>query len=277
MTERPVRVRTRAKGLRGALCLLLIGALAGSAAAADPEVLQPDAAQYTSVERSAFSQAISALEAVLADTQLGPRSYLGERGWSAAQFAAFSAGTLLELGYNVVIVERADPQGIPHQWILVETDLGSTTGWIPVEASPGPGVSQKTLGYIPTGAASVRFDENYIAFDRVVSLPANQPPVAAVRAQTGALLKGESITFLGLMSHDADGRIILYEWTIDDGRPTTKTTWTLEQSFRQAGIHTVRLTVIDDRGGRATTSIRVQVLAEAPDDEPGGCIPCGGG
>lgn len=99
--------------------------------------------------------------------------------------------------------------------------------------------------------------------------PANALPVAVIQASTlEGLLTGVppqlTVTFDGRTSYDTDGAIAGYRWDFDnDGIPDSDVAapaWIFDAS----GQHEVSLTVIDDDGGNASTS--VTVYAAAPGD-----------
>ncbi len=84
---------------------------------------------------------------------------------------------------------------------------------------------------------------------------ANSPPTAQFQATCGSLTCGLDAT----QSSDADGSIVSYEWSINDGGSATGASTVY--SFATAGTYQVTLTVTDDAGATASTS---QTLVAAP-------------
>lgn len=66
----------------------------------------------------------------------------------------------------------------------------------------------------------------------------------------------------GRGSSDLDGRIAKVRWRWGDG--TTTTGWRSSHRYTADGTYTVRLTVVDDRGGQDSTTGTVTVSNEAP-------------
>ncbi|MDD5264736.1 MAG: PKD domain-containing protein [Candidatus Bipolaricaulis sp.] len=262
------RGRMRAFGALWVLLASVLVASGGPAVAAEqPQVVQPDSAQYTSAQQGRLRIEIQDLEQTLADPSLGSRMTLGERGWTSVQFAIFSAGALAGLGYKTAAVS-ARWSGGEHVWVMVEVNLGVKTAWIPVEAAPSGGSLQVSLGRIPWDSGQGRYEERYVTFDRTMELPPNQPPIAAVRFPVASSAGDGTVSFTAMMSRDPDGEIILYVWSVDGAPPVMMTkTWTYEHVFVDAGDHTVTVTVVDDRGARATATA---TLAIHPADSPGG-------
>ncbi len=240
-----------------------------------PQVLQPNTTAYSASEVAALTQAITTLTKALTDYNVASRRYFSAGDWSSRNFAMYTAGVLSGKGYNTLLVSGDGwPDGV-HTWVLVGIPQGTKTAWVPVEASPEKGHSQQILGHIPSTtdtAGSMRFDEKYLAFAAVVQLPPNTPPVARIRKPIFALVEGESSRLLAVTSVDPDGEIVLYEWDFGDGDSKTAIPWTVRHVFEKAGDYTVHLTVIDNRGSTASTSLVVHVLSTAEaNDTSGGC------
>lgn len=86
--------------------------------------------------------------------------------------------------------------------------------------------------------------------------PPNQAPVAVLVAPTCQAL---TCLFDGSASSDPDGSIVNYAWDFGDG--STANGPTPSHTYGAGGDYTVRLTVIDDRGGTGSTSRQVSVTA----------------
>ncbi|SHH77661.1 microbial collagenase, partial [Clostridium collagenovorans DSM 3089] len=86
--------------------------------------------------------------------------------------------------------------------------------------------------------------------------PENQAPTAVIVAPTTANV-GESVSFNGAQSSDADGTIVGYSWNFGDG--STSTQVNPSHSFSSAGIYDVSLTVTDDKGLTDTLTHTIEV------------------
>lgn len=96
-------------------------------------------------------------------------------------------------------------------------------------------------------------------------LKINSLPVARIKTDKDTFYWGEKISLDGSESTDSDGTIVAYEWKIiNDG--VTLEGVTSEYTFlRKWGNITIRLTAIDDKGGRgiANKTVKVDALYSA--------------
>jgi PKD repeat protein len=90
----------------------------------------------------------------------------------------------------------------------------------------------------------------------------NQPPVAAINATPTSGLAPLTVSFNGSSSSDADGTIASYSW--DFGDSTNASGVTASHTYNTAGIYTARLTVTDDGGAAASTTVMITVTAPTP-------------
>lgn len=243
-----------------------------------PQVLQPNETAYSASEVATLTQAIKTLETTLGNYNLGSRRYFASDQWGSRDFAAYTGGTLSEMGYETRLVSAAGwPDGV-HTWVLVGIPLGARTAWVPVEASPEAGHSQQVLGYVPSttdGAGRLWFEGSYLNFSDVIELGPNISPVAKIRPPTGLVATNSRVKFLTLGSYDPDGEIVLCQWDFDDGKIEISTKWTVKHRFNERGNYTISLTVIDNRGRKsATTSVTIRVVRS---QEPETTSPSGGG
>jgi len=260
--------------------LAMVVALSVTGLGAAPlTVSPPNATGYGPTALAALQAGLAALDKVLGDYSLGCGRYFTADEWSSRDFAAYTAGTLDRLGYETRLVEQAGWPDGTHVWVLVGIPVGDGTGWVPVEASPAAGKRQQILGTIPTvtdSAGVLWFDPRYTSYDGELSLPANQPPVAQIRAVPGTAVVGGDVTFLGVTSYDPDGEIVGYQW--DLGGVETSRQRTTSVAFPSAGTYRIALTVTDSRGATATVHldfiVREVVKTSAPPASSG--CGCGG-
>jgi hypothetical protein len=133
---------------------------------------------------------------------------------------------------------------------------------------------QYTLGRVPgvsLGTTDVRFDERYLTYDETVALPANQPPVAQIRKPIGTLLVGEKILLLAVLSTDSDGFIVLYRWRVGTQNPIVMEKSSFYYQFDAPGSYLIELTVVDNRGASAATTIEVAVVDLSEVGAPADC------
>jgi PKD repeat protein len=88
------------------------------------------------------------------------------------------------------------------------------------------------------------------------------PPMARFSDDRGTVQVPGSVSFDASASDDPDGVITAYDWDFGDG--TSGNGPTVSHSYTRPGAYMVRLTVHDDAGGAATTSLVVNALAPAP-------------
>ncbi len=247
-----------------------------------PQVLQPNETAYSATEVATLTQAITALETALNNYNLGSRRYFTSNEWNSRDFAAYTGGTLSEMGYETKLVSAAGWPGGVHTWLLVGIPLGGRTAWVPVEASPEAGHSQQVLGYVPSttdAAGNLWYEESYLNFSDVIELGPNLPPVAKIRRPAPPIEVGDRVRFMAIGSSDSDGEVVLYQWDFGDGETAISSTWSVRHKFRRSGNFTVTLTVLDNLGKKASNEVRLFVVKELeePTSTPasGGCG-CGG-
>ena len=244
------------------LAFLLCGSIFGVVGQELPQVVQPDEAGYSAAQRAALDEAVRGLERVLGDPDVASKRSLGQNGWVALDFAAYTAGSLERLGYQTTIVRRGDGARGELVWVLVGLELCGTTVWVPVEPLPDPSRRQWTLGVIPqVGGEGLRFDAQYVSYDSVVELPSNVPPIAIIRPP-GRVLERVATAWFGHTSTDPDGEIILYQWTFPGSEPETTISSSIWHTFPAVGLYTIGLTVTDSRGAQASTTLTVKAVAE---------------
>ncbi|GEM_PF-1934063 len=254
--------------------VLLCGSFFAVSAEEAPLVVQPTTAGYSAAEQAALDEAIVRLERLLIDTAFGSQRRLGQNGWDFPDFAAYTAGSLERLGYRTVIVTgQIGTPPAPRSWILVGLELGPTTVcWIPIVPLSNPARSQTTLGKIAEQASSgtgLHLDPSYMAYDSIVELLPNVPPVAVIRPP-GTVYADQPTTLFSHTSTDPDGEIVLYQWSFVSGEQETTISSSIWHTFPTIGQHTILLTVTDNRGAQASTTLAITVGRE-PESVPCNC------
>lgn len=96
---------------------------------------------------------------------------------------------------------------------------------------------------------------------------ANAPPaITGINSSPAAALPGQEVA-LTATAYDADGDALTYAWSFGDGVGATGTTAvgggsiSATHAYGAAGLYTVTLSVDDVRGGTATKSVTVRVVA----------------
>jgi len=89
-----------------------------------------------------------------------------------------------------------------------------------------------------------------------------EPPLAVIIAKPAKGISPLQVNFNGLKSHSPAGKIVSYSWDFGDGDTSTKknpinTYWSTTYGSR---IFTATLTVKDEKGQTASTSINIEVL-----------------
>ena len=94
--------------------------------------------------------------------------------------------------------------------------------------------------------------------------PVNKPPVANATLTTGSpydyqAQPGAMVNFNGTLSTDPDGIIVRYIWDFKDLYPVGAAGATVTHRYKAPGTYYPTLTVIDDRGAAASTTVTVTV------------------
>lgn len=84
----------------------------------------------------------------------------------------------------------------------------------------------------------------------------NQKPIAEINYSPTSITPGTVVTFNSLNSYDPDGKIILYEWKINNKIVSNSSTFSRAFS---SGAHKITLTVVDDKGATSSKELLINV------------------
>jgi PKD repeat protein len=93
-----------------------------------------------------------------------------------------------------------------------------------------------------------------------VTAPGNQAPIPSVSATPEAGVAPLTVDFDATASSDPDGAITAYEWYFGDGDNGTGAT--VSHTYASAGTYTAILTVLDDDGTPASTTVEITVFLD---------------
>jgi PKD repeat protein len=96
--------------------------------------------------------------------------------------------------------------------------------------------------------------------------PVNQLPTAKLSASPGTGVAGTSVTFDASGSLDRDGTIASYVWNFGDQTPLGQGAKVVH-GYAKAGTYTATLTVTDNQGATATTSVQIS-MSPPPSQQP---------
>ncbi len=146
-----------------------------------------------------------------------------------------------------------DPDGEISKY---EWDLDGTPGYETTTFAPKTTERFGAAGLFP---GKVRVTDNRGATAvAAVNVRAHYAPAARIVASATAAVPGQTVTFNGATSSDADG-ITKYEWDLDGDGTFEKTGAQQTTTFATVGPHAVKLRVTDGLGatGTATSSVKV--------------------
>jgi PKD repeat protein len=146
--------------------------------------------------------------------------------------------------------QSSDPDGSIVSYFWDFGDGGTST-----EANPThtyTAVGQYTATLIVTDNSSLSDG----ATVTVSVLAPNILPVAIASATPNSGYAPLVVTLSGATSYDTDGSIASYVWNFGDG--TTGSGATVQHTYTGVGSYTATLTVTDNRGGTATTTVGIQ-------------------
>jgi PKD repeat protein len=146
--------------------------------------------------------------------------------------------------------QSSDPDGsiVGHHW-----DFGDgTTSTAANPAHTYNAVGQYTVTLTVTDNSGLTDDTSLT----VSVLVPNILPVAIASATPNSGYAPLTVTLSGANSYDTDGSIVSYAWNFGDG--TTGSGATVQKTYTGAGNYTATLTVTDNRGATATSTVGIQ-------------------
>ena len=194
--------------------------------------------------------------------------------WGDYEYSRYVAGRLSQLGYISFLARAGD-----EWWVVVRLSHGDDTYYVPVLPGIASEKSGQSRGFIlgsiagSVGIESLWLNSAFLAWEELLELPPNTPPVALIRGPRRNYKVDEVVMLSGGASFDPDGVIVRYIWDFGDG----KHGWGVNMShkYEKAGIYEVTLRVIDEGGIEARAKRTVVILPEGEKPTRGGCR-CGG-
>ncbi|MCX6092281.1 MAG: hypothetical protein NTX23_05390 [Candidatus Bipolaricaulota bacterium] len=230
-----------------------------------PVVRQPNDPVFSAADRSALSDAWTAIEKLLRpDYSLTRVVQLSGRQWADTDYAQFVAGALQSAGYTTLLATGMWA-GATRTWVLAGVPVSLGLAYLPVEAAPSLLTSSSAIGQIAWqgGASGTSFDARYLSFSQAVALSPNAPPAVILSLGGGDAVVDVTTTFQVLGTDP--GAIFFCYWEFGDGTRIADARLTLWHTFRETGDVTVNVAVFGVRGARTDLSLVVEVLAEKPD------------
>lgn len=114
---------------------------------------------------------------------------------------------------------------------------------------------------LTTGYSSYASVGNYILTGSILPTTSNQAPAAVASANPSSGVAPLPVNFSSAGSTDADGSLVSYSWSFGDGSSATGAN--ASHTYPAAGSYTATLTVIDDGGLTATSTVSITVSAPA--------------
>lgn len=181
--------------------------------------------------------------------------------WTAPSSGEDDAYTFDAGGDNTVpltVTTRPSVEGVSVEYVVSDPSVGTV--------SPTSGTSDAagsdTITFTANGEGVVTVyaigggDADVMSIT-VTNLTRNSPPSASFGYSPSAPATGQTVSFDGTGSTDADGSIVSYEWNFGDG--TTATGPTPSHAYASPGTYSVSLTVTDDGGATDTVTRSVTV------------------
>ncbi len=183
-------------------------------------------------------------------------------GYSVADnmppYAAFSYSPSEPFETEEIAFDASESYDSDGSIIFSEWDFGdghTGEGMIVSHEYTFPGKYTVKLLIMDSGGKS-RSTSKDVVVSAVQPASGNSRPSAILDMPSGAMT-GEEIMLDAGRSHDRDGRIIKYWWTLGDGRQAEGRT--VKTSYSRPGEYTVWLTVRDSNGARSSVGKIIEI------------------
>ena len=149
---------------------------------------------------------------------------------------------------NGTLVSSSNPTGLPGS---LSATIPAGTYYLGID---GTGTGSATTGYSDYGSLG------QYQLTGTVPLSTNQPPVAAATASVTSGTTPLAVTFSSNGSYDPDGSLATYNWNFGDGTSASNVA-APSHTYTTAGTFTATLTVIDNGGLTASSSVTISTTA----------------
>lgn len=160
------------------------------------------------------------------------------------------------LNANGQVLQASDPTGLSAS-LVASLPAGTYYVRISGVGAGDPG----TTGYSTYGSVG-----NYVITGTLASATSNQPPVAAASTSATSGTAPLPVNFSSAGSSDPDGSIASYRWTFGDGG--TSASANPSYTYNAAGNYTATLTVTDNGGLTASSSVNIAVSSVTSGSAP---------
>jgi PKD repeat protein len=113
------------------------------------------------------------------------------------------------------------------------------SGWVILDVTDNNGLTTRASAWLDVLTAATQ----------------NAPPIASATATPSSGDAPLAVTFDGSASTDSDGSIVSYQWNFGDG--TTGSGAAVQHTYQNTGTYAVTLTVTDDDGATASTTLQI--------------------
>ncbi len=94
--------------------------------------------------------------------------------------------------------------------------------------------------------------------------PGNRPPVVTISSSATSGIAPLALSLTGI-AIDADGQVVTYDWDFGDGQSAASAV--VSHMYQSTGTYTINLTVTDNLGATAKTSLDINVTNTRPTDD----------
>jgi len=171
--------------------------------------------------------------------------------------ASFTSSPLTPYTSDIVTFNASsstDPDGTIVSYFWAFGDGGNATGVVVTHSYVDNGTYTVTL--------TVTDNDGSVALTSAAKTVLDRSPVASFTSSPPAPYTSDTVTFNASASYDPDGTIVSYFWAFGDG--TNGTGMVVSHAYVENGTYTVTLTVTDNDGSTASTSVGKTILDRSP-------------